>query len=74
MCERTFKYFQAIAHHCWLVSYQWVEDCITAHEILPEVICYPPPLVKWVQLQPIDEELIVPLMQYTVFMAVRAGE
>ncbi|XP_064614328.1 breast cancer type 1 susceptibility protein homolog [Liolophura sinensis] len=36
VCERTFKYFQAIAHHCWLISYQWVEDCITANEILPE--------------------------------------
>ncbi|KAL3831656.1 hypothetical protein ACJMK2_023384 [Sinanodonta woodiana] len=36
LCDRTLKFFQGIAHHCWIVSFQWVVDSRTAGHLLPE--------------------------------------
>ena len=37
LCSRTLKYFQAIAHHRWLLNYRWVLDSLKKGQILPEV-------------------------------------
>ncbi|KAJ8024960.1 Breast cancer type 1 susceptibility protein-like [Holothuria leucospilota] len=34
-CERTLKYFQGIAARRWVISFQWVEDSLTASRLLP---------------------------------------
>ncbi|KAK3584304.1 hypothetical protein CHS0354_017224, partial [Potamilus streckersoni] len=36
LCDRTLKFFQGIAHHCWIVRFQWVIDSRTAGHLLPE--------------------------------------
>ena len=34
--QRSLKYFQGLAHGCWLVSWAWVEASATAGRWLPE--------------------------------------
>ena len=34
---RTLKFLQGVAARAWLVSPAWVEDCLAAGKMLPEV-------------------------------------
>ncbi|XP_060085845.1 breast cancer type 1 susceptibility protein homolog [Ylistrum balloti] len=36
VCERTLKFFQGVAHQCWVLDYQWVADSKAAGQLLPE--------------------------------------
>ncbi|XP_061185872.1 breast cancer type 1 susceptibility protein homolog [Saccostrea echinata] len=36
MCERTLKFFQALAYKCWILDYKWVTDSIAAGRLLEE--------------------------------------
>ncbi|KAL4234518.1 hypothetical protein ACF0H5_006161 [Mactra antiquata] len=36
ICERTIKYFMGIAHHCWVLSHEYVEKSLEAGYYLPE--------------------------------------
>ena len=36
-CQRTLKYFQAVAHHKWLVSVDWVINSVKRNRLLPVV-------------------------------------
>ncbi|GFO42001.1 breast cancer type 1 susceptibility protein homolog [Plakobranchus ocellatus] len=35
-CDRTLKFFQGIAHKCWVVSFSWVKSSLSSNNILPE--------------------------------------
>ena len=37
LAKRTFKYYQAVAGHAWIVSVKWCIDCIERNRVLPEV-------------------------------------
>lgn len=34
--KSTLKFLQGIAHQKWIVSYKWIEDCITQEKLLDE--------------------------------------
>ncbi|XP_062603919.1 breast cancer type 1 susceptibility protein homolog [Saccostrea cucullata] len=36
MCERTLKFFQALAYKCWILDYQWVTDSVAKGRLLEE--------------------------------------
>ncbi|ESO97195.1 hypothetical protein LOTGIDRAFT_174527 [Lottia gigantea] len=36
VCERTLKFFQAIAHKLWILSYSWVEESLKAGHMVLE--------------------------------------
>ncbi|OWF51886.1 Breast cancer type 1 susceptibility protein-like [Mizuhopecten yessoensis] len=36
VCERTLKFFQGMAHQCWVLDYQWIADSKGAGHLLPE--------------------------------------
>lgn len=36
-CNRTLKYFQAVAHKSWVLSVDWARDCIAQRKLLPPV-------------------------------------
>ncbi|XP_055872762.1 breast cancer type 1 susceptibility protein homolog isoform X2 [Biomphalaria glabrata] len=37
VCDRTLKYFQAVAHKCWVLSLAWIVKSLEAKELLSEV-------------------------------------
>jgi len=36
-CDRTLKYFQGVAHKCWVLSVDWARDCVTQQQLLAPV-------------------------------------
>ncbi|WAQ93496.1 BRCA1-like protein [Mya arenaria] len=36
LCERTLKFFQGLAHKCWILNYFWVTDSRQVGYLLPE--------------------------------------
>ena len=52
VCDRTLKFFQGIAHKCWVVAFSWMEKSLSLNRLLPEVsimnysLPAPPPKTK----------------------------
>ncbi|RUS74890.1 hypothetical protein EGW08_017355 [Elysia chlorotica] len=36
VCDRTLKFFQGIAHKCWVVAFTWMKKSLSRNRLLPE--------------------------------------